>query len=57
MAENNKILQIKENLTEDIIKSATDEELMGYLFLSEKFNRTLKKIYDLEEMIELEKEV
>lgn len=57
MDDNNKIHQIKENLSDDLIKSATDEELMGYLFLSEKFSRTLKKIYDLEEMIELDKEV
>ena len=51
---NKSIKDITDNLTEEVIKNATDEELMGYLFLAEKMKKKLQKAYELEEEIELE---
>lgn len=52
--ENKSIREITDNLTEEVIKNATDEELMGYLFLTEKMKKKLQKAYELEEEIEME---
>lgn len=52
--ENKSIREITDNLTEEVIKNATDEELMGYLFLAEKMKKKLQKAYELEEEIEME---
>ena len=52
--ENRSIKEITDNLTEEVIKNATDEELMGYLFLAEKMKKKLQKAYELEEEIEME---
>lgn len=42
------IRQIKQNMEdEEFLSKASDEELMGYIFLSEKINRKIKKIEDL----------
>ncbi len=40
--------QIKQNMEdEELLKKATDEELMGYIFLSEKLNKKIEKIEKL----------
>lgn len=42
------IHEIKENLeNEEFLANASDEELMGYIFLSEKLNRKIEKIEEL----------
>lgn len=44
-----KIEEINEALNENVIKTATDEELMGYLFLVEKMKKKLEEAYKLVE--------
>lgn len=43
-----KIVELNEELDEKTIKSATNEELMGYLFLVEKMKLKLEKAVKLE---------
>ncbi len=43
-----KILEVSDGLDEKTIKSATNEELMGYLFLVEKMKSKLEKAIKLE---------
>lgn len=43
-----KIVEISERLDDDMIKTATNEELMGYLFLVEKMKLKLEKAVKLE---------
>ena len=38
-----KIVELSESLDEETIKTATNEELMGYLFLVEKMKTKLEK--------------
>ena len=43
-----KILELNNALDEDVIKNATDEELMSYLFLVEKMKVKLEKMCNLD---------
>ena len=43
-----KILEISESLTDDVIKKATNEELMGYLFLVEKMKSKLEEACEID---------
>lgn len=43
-----KILELSENIDEETVKNATNEELMGYLFLVEKMKKKLEKAVNLE---------
>ena len=43
-----KIVELSEELDDETIKSATNEELMGYLFLVEKMKKKLEKAVKLE---------
>lgn len=43
-----KILELSNALDEDVIKNATDEELMSYLFLVEKMKVKLEKMCNLD---------
>ena len=43
-----KIVELTESLDEKTIKNATNEELMGYLFLVEKMKIKLEKAVNLE---------
>ena len=43
-----KILELSNALDEDVIKTATDEELMSYLFLVEKMKVKLEKMCNLD---------
>ncbi len=42
-----KIHALNESLTEDVIKNASNEELMAYLILVEKMKRKLEKAFDI----------
>ena len=44
-----RIEEITEALDDDMIKSASNEELMGYLFLVEKMKLKLKKAFNMKE--------
>ena len=43
-----KIIEISNSLDDEAIKTATNEELMGYLFLVEKMKKKLEKAVNLE---------
>lgn len=43
-----KLLEITESLDDETIKSATDDQLMGYLFLVEKMKKKIEKAVKLE---------
>lgn len=43
-----KMMEISEAIDSDTIKSASNEELMGYLFLVEKMKKKLEKICNLD---------
>jgi hypothetical protein len=43
-----KILEISESLTDDVIEKATNEELMGYLFLVEKMKSKLEEACEID---------
>lgn len=43
-----KILELSNALDEDVIKNATDEELISYLFLVEKMKVKLEKMCNLD---------
>ena len=43
-----KIVELSNALDEDVIKNATDEELMSYLFLVEKMKVILEKMCNLD---------
>ena len=49
-----KINNLNQEITEDVIKNASNEELIGYLFLEEKMKKALLRAYDLEEIDEIE---
>lgn len=42
-----RIVKLTDELDEETIKSATDEELMAYLFLVEKMKNKLEKLCDM----------
>lgn len=42
-----KIYEIGESIDENVIAEASNEELMGYLFLAEKMKRKIKQLSDL----------
>ena len=44
-----RIVELSDRLDEETIKSASDEELMGYLFLIEKMKVKLEKAVNLGE--------
>ena len=44
-----RLVEIIEELDDEKIKLASDEELMGYLFLAEKMKKKLEKACKLEE--------
>ena len=43
-----KIMEISNAINDETIKNATNEELMGYLFLVEKMKKKLEKLCNLE---------